>query len=353
MQIRDRARSPVRKLAAIAAAFLALGLGLPIATPSEAASGTLEEVRKRGHVSCGVGDKLGGLSRLGPDGSWTGMEVEFCQAVAAAVLGDKSAVRFRPVNSSDRFVVLTSGDIDVLLRATGDTFSREADLGVRFAGVLLHDGQGFLVKRAVAVSSVLELSGASICVQSGTAGAIGIEDYFKARQMRFTLVERDKWDELIRAYNTDVCTLLTSDASLLAIERSQQPDPAAHILLPEVITHELLGPVVRQGDDPWFTIVRWTLMALIEAEELGLTRENIDTLRETGGYGIRRFLGVEASLGQSLGLAPDWTYQIVKQVGHYGEMFDRNLGANSPFKLARGLNDLWSRGGILLPAPFR
>lgn len=322
--------------------------GLAVAGPM-----ALEKIRQRGHVLCGVGEKLGGLSRINADGTWSGLEVDFCSALAAAVLGDKSAIRFRAVNASDRFKALQEGDIDVLMRGTALTFSREAELGIRFAGVLLHDGQGFLVRRTVAVASTLELSGATICVHNGTGAAQGIEDYFKARQMRFKLLESSKWEDLVVSYAGGHCTLLTGDVSTLALERSRLADPDAHVVLPELITHEPLGPMVRQGDDAWFTVVRWTLMALFEAEELGLSSRNIDDNRESGNHEVRRFLGLEATLGQALGLPPDWTYQVVKQVGHYGELFDRNLGEHSPFKLARGLNDLWGRGGIMLAAPFR
>ena len=232
-------------LMVLVTSLLAVGL----ADAARAAAPALENIRVRGHVLCGVGERLGGLSRVDASGTWSGIEVEFCGALAAAVFGDRSRVRFRSVNLSDRFRALTTGEIDVLLRGTALTFSRESELGVRFAGVLLHDGQGFLVKRALAVSSVLELSGANICVQSGTSAGQGLEDYFGARQMRYRVVANDTWDGVVKSYVTDECNLLTGDASQLAIERSQLPDPSGHILLPELITQEQLGPMVRQGDD--------------------------------------------------------------------------------------------------------
>lgn len=321
--------------------------------PSLAAEKTLEAVRARGYINCGVGENAPGFSYVSSKGSWSGLEIEYCSALAAAVFGKKDAVKFRALSSTDRFKALQNGEVDVLLRGTSWTLSRDNDLGIRFADVLFYDGQGFLVPKGHAITSVLELSGASICVLPGSGGERNISDYFAQRKMRFQLVTSDHWDQLIKAYGAGGCTVLTGDVSLLANERSHLPNAAEHVILPELITKEPLGPAVRTGDDEWFGIVRWSVMALVAAEELGLSSANIDNLKDTGTLDIRRFAGFEANLGQPLGLAKDWAYQIVKQVGNYGEIFDRTLGPGSPLRLDRGVNNLWTRGGLMYAMPFR
>jgi general L-amino acid transport system substrate-binding protein len=318
-----------------------------------AAPKTLETVRTRGYINCGVGENAPGLSMVNTRGQWSGIEVEFCAALAVAVFGKKDAVKFRALTVADRFKALQDGEVDVLLRSTAWTLSRDNELGLRFVDALFYDGQGFLVPKGHAVTSVLELSGASICVLPGSGGERSVGDFFNQRKMRFQLVTSDRWEQLIKAYSAGGCTALTGDVSQLAKERSQLPSAGEHVILPELVTKEPLGPAVRTGDDEWFGIVRWSFMALVAAEELGLTGSNIDNLKDGSMLDIRRFCGLEANLGQPLGLARDWAYQIVKQVGNYGEIFDRTLGLGSPLRLDRGINNLWTKGGLLYAAPFR
>jgi general L-amino acid transport system substrate-binding protein len=262
-------------------------------------------------------------------------------------------VKFWPLSANDRFKALQNGDVDVLARGATWTLSRDTELGARFAGVLFYDGQSFLTRRGNAVASALELSGASICALPGAMGEQGVAEFFGAQRMRYQIVAQDNWDDLVKAYSAGSCTVLTGDVSLLAVARSQLKTPADHIILPELITKEPLGPAVRQDDAQWFAVVRWTLMALIEAEELGLTSDNVDAQRAATQPSVRRFLGLEANLGQALGLPRDWAYQVVKNVGNYGEMFDRNLGSKSELRLSRGLNNLWTKGGLMYSMPFR
>ena len=318
-----------------------------------AAPKTLEAVKARGYINCGVGENAPGFSQVNGRGQWSGIEIEFCSALAAAVFGKKDAVKYRALTAAGRFKALQDGEIDVLMRTTAWTLSRDSELGLHFVDVLFYDGQGFLVPRGHAITSVLELSGASICVLPGSSGERSISDFFNLRKMRFQLVTSDHWEQLIKAYADGGCTVLTGDVSLLANERSRLTDANEHVVLPELITKEPMGPAVRAGDDEWFSIVRWNFMALIAAEELGLTSGNVDGQKESGLIDIRRFVGLEANLGQPLGLARDWAYQVVKQVGNYGEIFERTLGRGSPLRLDRGMNNLWTKGGMMYAAPFR
>jgi len=335
-------------------AALALSALIPLAPFAQAAeTSTLDTIRARGQLLCGIGEEQPGFSVVEPSGTRSGIDVEFCQALAAAVFGSKDAVKFWPLSANDRFKALQSGDVDVLARGATWTLSRDTELGARFTGVLFYDGQGFLTRRGNAVASVLELSGASVCALPGAMGEQGVANFFGAQRMRYQTVAQDNWDDLVKAYAAGNCTVLTGDISLLAEARSKLPVPADHIILPELITKEPLGPAVRQDDPQWFAVVRWTLMALIEAEELGLTSGNVDAQRASTDPSIRRFLGIEANLGQALGLPRDWAYQIVKNVGNYGEIFDRSLGAKSDLKLARGLNNSWTKGGLMYSMPFR
>ena len=319
---------------------------------AEAAS-TLETIRSRGHVLCGVSEPQEGFSEVTEDGVRSGLDVEFCSALAAAVFGSKDAVKFWPLSANDRFKALQSGDVDVVARGAAWTLSRDTEFGAHFTGVLFYDGQGFLTRRGNAVASVFELSGASICALPGVMGEQGVAEFFGAQRMRYQIVAQENWDDLVKAYASGNCTVLTGDVSLLAVARSKLKTPDDHIILPELITKEPLGPAVRQDDPQWFSVVRWTLMALIEAEELGLTRDNVDAKRAATEPEIRRFLGLEANLGQALGLPRDWAYQMVKNVGNYGEIFERTLGMKSDLKLARGLNNSWTKGGLMYSMPFR
>jgi general L-amino acid transport system substrate-binding protein len=336
-----------------AAGLLALGLALHLVGVAPATASTLDDVRERGHVVCGLGEEASGFSRLSDDGVWTGQGADFCAALAAAVLGDKTAIKFRALAATDRYQALASGDVDVLAQGTPWTLSRDTELGIKFAGVLFYDGQGFLVRRGHGVTGVLELSGATICVLEGTSAARGLADFFRRRQMRYQTVVAKSWGELVKAYVDGRCTLLTGDKSLLAFEGRRLAEPQDHMLLPELITKEPLGPAVRQGDEQWFAIVRWTVNALIAAEELGLTQENIDGFQTSTLQDVRRFLGLDGDLGRAMGLKQGWAYNIVKQVGNFGEIYDRNFGPSSTLKLDRGLNNLSIKGGLMYALPIR
>ena len=342
-------RSHCFKTAVLGSGALLLAIG----AAGGAAGTTLETMRARGHVLCGISEPQPGFSEINEARVRSGLDVEFCSALAAAVFGTKDAVKFWPLSANDRFKALQTGDVDVLARGATWTLSRDTELGARFAGVLFYDGQGFLTRRGNAVTSVLELSGASICALPGPAGEQGVADFFNAQRMRYQMVMQAHWDDVVKAYAAGNCTVLSGDVSLLAAARSKLRQPAEHIILPELITKEPAGPAVRQDDPQWFAVVRWTLMALNEAEELGITSANVDAMRTSTEPEVRRFLGLEANLGQALGLPRDWAYQIVKNVGNYGEIFDRTLGAKSNLKLARGLNNMWSKGGLMYAMPFR
>jgi general L-amino acid transport system substrate-binding protein len=343
----------LQHLRCLLTAVLGLGaLAAPVGTAA-AETTTLDTIRARGYLLCGIGEVQGGFSQATPAGERSGLDVDFCTALASAVFGSKDAVKFWPLSANDRFKALQSGDVDVLARGATWTLSRDTELGAHFTDVLFYDGQGFLTRRGNAVASALELSGATVCALPGAMGEQGVAEFFGAKRMRYQIVAQDSWDDLVKAYAAGSCTVLTGDVSLLAVARSKLATPGDHMILPELITKEPLGPAVRQDDAQWFGVVRWTLMALVEAEELGLTKENVDAQRAATEPSIRRFLGLEANLGQALGLPRDWAYQVVKNVGNYGEIFDRNLGAKSDLKLARGLNNLWTKGGLMYSMPFR
>lgn len=327
-----------------------------IGSASEAISAPmniLDAVRARGKIVCGVTDHAAGFSEVTPRGTWKGLDVEFCSALAAAVFGNRDAVKFLSLSAADRFKSLQEDEVDVLLGATTWTLTRDTDLGARFTGALYYDGQGFMIPRNHSIASVLELSGASICVLADSSDESAIADYFGGRKMRYQRIQSDRWDELVKTYSAGGCTVLTGDMTLLGYEKSRLANGADQMLLPEMISKELYGPAVRVGDDGWFAILRWTAMALVAAEELNITSDNVDTMRSSPSHEVRRFLGLDADLGAPLGLPRDWGYQIIKQVGNYGEIFERTLGQNSSLKLDRGLNALWSKGGLMYAIPFR
>ncbi len=336
--------------AALTGLFVAAGTA---ASLGAFAQGTLEAVRARGSLQCGVTGGMPGFASVDGKGRWSGLFVEYCQAVSAAVLGSKEAVKVIPLADSERFEALKSGSVDILVPSLAWTLSRDSEVGALSAGTLFHDGQAFLVHRGDAVASVFELSGSSICVLSGTSAEQGLVDFFRARQMKYQLVVSEKWPELVKSYETGGCTLLTADLSLLAIERSRMDGPSDHLLLPELISKEPLGPMVREGDDNWFRIARWTLMALVAAEELNVTAASADTARQSPVLETRRLLGADQSQGPVLGLSGDWALRAIRQVGSYGEIFERNLGLKSPLRLERGYNALWNRGGLMYAGPFR
>ena len=294
---------------------------------SAAQAGTLEDVRAKGFVQCGVSQGVPGFSNPDDDGNWSGIDVDVCRAVAAAVFGDAQAVKFSPLTAKARFTALSSGEIDILSRNTTWTMTRDTQLGLNFAGVNYYDGQGMMVPADLGVTSALELDGANICTNTGTTTELNITDYFRQNGMAFNLVAFEKADEVVGAYDAGRCDVYTTDRSALAAQRTKLTAPDAHVVLPEIISKEPLGPVVRQGDDVWFNIVKWSLNAMINAEEMGITAENINKMTYNKITPAEaRFIGKEGKFGEELGLNADWAYQIIRQVGNYGESYERNVG---------------------------
>ncbi|MCI0429480.1 MAG: amino acid ABC transporter substrate-binding protein [Rhodospirillales bacterium] len=333
----------------------AAGAALAVVVAGPASAGvTFDAVKQRGVLHCGVNNGLPGFGAPDDKGNWSGLDVDFCRALAAAVFGDATKVKYTPLTAKERFTALQSGEVDLLARNTTWTLSRDTGLGFDFIGVNYYDGQGFMVRESLGVKSALELSGAAVCVQTGTTTELNLTDYFRANNMELKPVVFEKSEESVAAYDEGRCDAFTTDASGLAAERSVLKNPAEHVILPEIISKEPLGPVVRHGDNEWEDIVRWTLNAMIVAEEFGITSENVDKVKaESANPEVRRMLGVEGDMAQQLKLNPDWAYNIVKQVGNYGESFERNVGEKTPLRLARGLNQLWSKGGLLYAPPVR
>jgi general L-amino acid transport system substrate-binding protein len=329
-----------------------LALAVVLAAQSASAQ-TLKAVKDRGILNCGSNGSLAGFGLPDAQGKWTGLDVDFCRAVAAAVLGDVSKVKFVPLSAKDRFTALQSGEVDVLARNTTWTSSRDSQLGLLFAGVDYYDGQGFMVRKSLKVNSALELNGASVCVQQGTTTELNLADFFRAHNMTVKTVTFATANEAVKAYDASRCDAFTTDASGLYSERLRLANPDDHIVLPEIISKEPLGPAVRQGDDQWFNVVKWTLFAMLNAEEAGITSKNIDEMMKSTNPDIKRFVGTEGNYGEQLGLGKDWAVNIVKLVGNYGEVFDRNVGAGSPLKIERGLNKLWNKGGLMYGPPIR
>jgi general L-amino acid transport system substrate-binding protein len=331
-----------------------LAVVLLMASGPANAGATLDAVKAKGFVQCGVNAGLPGFSNPDEKGNWVGLDVDVCRAVAAAVFGDASKVKFTPLSAKERFTALQSGEIDVLSRNTTWTFVRDNSLGLDFAGVVYYDGQGFMVRKNLGVKSARELNGASVCVITGTTTELNLGDYFRANGMKYRPVVYEKGDETVAAYDAGRCDVFTTDRSQLAGQRIKLKKPEDHVVLPETISKEPLGPVVRHGDNQWGDIVRWSLNAMIVAEEKGITSKNVDgTKAKSKDPEIKRLLGVEADLGKKLGLSNDWAYNIIKKVGNYGEIYNRNVGPDTPLKLERGINQLWSKGGILYAPPMR
>lgn len=333
--------------------FTKLSLAALALVGMSATAGTLEDTKKQGFVKCGVHVSNAGFSEVTSGGERKGMDVDGCRAVAAAVLGDASKVKYTPLNAKERFAALSSGEIDVLYRGTTWTETRDTSLGLNFAGVNYYDGQGFLVKNSDGIKNAAELDGATFCIQAGTTTELNVADYFRANKMAYKVNTYDSNDQVIKSYESGRCDVITSDASQLYGIRSTLKDPSGHTVLPEIISKEPLGPVVRQGDDAWFNIIKWSYNAMVEAEELGVTSQNVDKMKTSDSPAIKRLLGTEGNMGANLGLSADFAYNIIKQVGNYGEIFERNIGMNTPLKMKRGLNDLWTRGGLQYSPPFR
>ena len=313
---------------------------------------TLDDVRAKGFVQCGVSQGLPGFSMFNDAGDWSGLDVDLCRAVAAAVFGDSEKFKVTPLSAKERFTALKSGEIDVLTRNTTWTMSRDVSHG-EFAGINYYDGQGMLVPKKLGVKSALELNGASVCTNTGTTTELNIADYFRANGMEYELVAFEKSDEVNQAYQAGRCDVYTTDQSGLYAERLKWAKPDDHVVLPEVISKEPLGPMTRHGDNKWNDIVRWTLNAMINAEELGVTSQNAGQMKSANNPAVLRLLGVEGSFGESLGISNDWAYNVVTQVGNYGESFERHVGPNTPLKISRGLNALWNDGGLLYAPPIR
>ena len=331
---------------AVIAAALTIG-------PQVATAGTLDDVKSRGVLRCVVSTGVPGFAYPDASGAWKGFDIDFCRATAAAVLGDASKIKAVTATGKTRFTKLNAGEGDVLWRNTTITFSRDVGVKLRFHGVNYYDGQGFLVKKALGVKSAKELNGASVCIQTGTTTELNLADYFHANGMKYEAVTIETNDEARQNYTSGRCDVYTTDASGLAATRSTFSDPQNHIILPEIISKEPLGPATRQGDDQWSDIVTWVLNATITAEEKGITQANVDKMKSSKDPEVLRLLGVEGSQGKELGLSNDWAYNIIKSVGNYGEIFERNIGVNTPIGLPRGLNALWTKGGLQYSPPFR
>lgn len=335
--------------------LLAVAVALwAVCSPVMAAnSPTLEKVRKNGFLRCGVNEGLPGFANPDAKGNWTGFDVDFCRALAAVIFNDPSKVRFTPTSAKVRFTALQAGEFEVLSRNTSWTMSRDVQLGLEFIGVTYYDGQGFLVPKKLKVTSAKQLNGATICTNTGTTTELNLADYFRANNLKYKVIAFEKNAEVLAAYDAGRCDVYTTDASGLYAERLKLKSPNDHLILPEIISKEPLGPAVNTGDQQWGDIVRWVLFGLVNAEELGITSKNVDQMLKSQSPEIRRVLGVEGAFGESLGLTNDWVARAVRKVGNYGEIFERNVGQGSTLKIKRGLNALWNKGGILYAPPIR
>jgi general L-amino acid transport system substrate-binding protein len=317
-------------------------------------AGTLDDVKARGELICGSSTGLAGFGAPDASGNWAGFDVDLCRAVAAAVLGDATKVKFVATTGETRFTSLASGEVDLLVRNSTWTFSRDNDLKLDFVAVNYYDGQGFMVKKDLGVSSAKELDGATVCIQTGTTTELNLADFFKQNNINYSPVTVADDSEAQRQYEAGACDAFTTDASGLASTRAAMADPSAHVILPEIISKEPLGPVVRHGDNNWGDIVRWSYFAMLIAEEKGITKANVDeVMASTNDEEIKRLLGVEGDKGAMMGLSSDWAYNIIKSVGNYGEVFEANIGTSTPIGLARGLNALWTQGGLQYAPPLR
>jgi len=349
-----RSQDDLERLKPMKRVSLVFSLALAASLSAQGAHAqALKTVKDRGMLSCGVSGGLPGFSNPDDKGNWTGLDVDVCRAIAAAIFDDPTKVKFVPLSAKDRFTALQSGEIDVLSRNTTWTLSRDTSLGANFTGVSYYDGQGFLVKKSLKVNSALELNSASVCVQTGTTTEQNLADYFKGNNMKYEVIAFADANETVKAYESGRCDVFTSDVSQLYAQRLKLANPADHVVLPEVISKEPLGPMVRHGDDQWFDIVKWVLFAMVDAEELGVNQKNVDEMAKSDKPDLKRAFGTDGNLGEQLGLTKDWFARIVKAVGNYGEVYDRNVGTGSKLQIARGLNQLWNKGGIQYAPPIR
>ena len=314
---------------------------------------TLNQVKQRGQLICGTNTGLAGFALPDAQGNWAGLDIDYCRAIAAAVLGDATKVKYVPLDATSRFESLKSGAVDVLVRNTTWTLSRDSAQGLDFEATNYYDGQGFMVRKKMNINSALELNGASVCVQQGTTTELNLADYFRSNKMKYEVVAFKSDEETVKAYDSGRCDAFTTDASGLAAERVKLATPDDHVILPEIISKEPLASSVRKGDSQWATIVRWVHFAMVDAEEAGVTSKNVDEMMKSPNPEVKRMLGVEGKFGEGLGIPNDWVVNIIREVGNYGEVFDRNVGAGSPLKLPRGLNNLWTKGGLQYAPPIR
>ena len=336
-----------------AIATIAVGLAATLMASAASAQATLNNVKQKGFLTCGSNTGLAGFGVPDAQGNWTGLDVDLCRAIAAAIFNDPTKVRFIPLSAKDRFTALQSGEVDVLVRNTTWTMSRDTQLGLDFTGVNYYDGQGFMVRKKLGVASAKELNGASVCTQQGTTTELNLADFFRANNLKYEVVAFATAAETFNAYNSGRCDAFTTDASGLYSERLKAANPDEHIVLPEIISKEPLGPSVRHGDNQWGDIVRWTHYAMINAEELGVTKANVDQMTKNDNPEIKRMLGSEGKFGEAIGLTNDWAFRIIKHVGNYGEIFEKNVGQGSPLKIQRGQNALWTKGGLQYAPPIR
>lgn len=334
-------------------AFVVVSALTATVSASAQASSALDDVLAKGFVQCGVSEGQPGFSSQDADGTWQGFDVEYCRAVAAAVLGDAEAVEFTSLPASQRFDALTDGDIDILSRNSTWTMAREVSRLVSFVGVNYYDGQAFMVRQSMGITSALELSNTTICANAGTTTVLNVTDFFESRGMPFELVTFENVEEVVAAYDSQRCDAYAHDTSGLFAQRLNLVEPDEHIVLPEVISKEPLSPAVRADDTQWFNVARWVLFAMINAEEFGLNSQNVESFRGSDNPAIARLLGDEGDFGTMLGVRQDWAFQVIAQVGNYGEVFERTIGLGSELGIGRGLNELWSEGGLIYAPPIR
>ena len=332
---------------------VAAGAALLLSSWGASAGVTFESVKNKGFVQCGVSTGIQGFSSPDSKGNWQGLDVDMCRAIAATVFNDASKFRLTPLTTQARFTALQSGEVDVLTRNVTPTMARDTTLGLISTGVNYYDSQGVMVSARLGIRKLKELDGATICVQPGTVTELDLADWFRANGLKFKPVVIDKYDEIVRAFSAGRCDAFTSDKSQLAASRTTLEHPDNYVILDENIAKSPLGPMVRQGDDNWFNVVRWTLNAMLEAEEFGVTSANVDSQLKSTNPNVQRILGVTPGMGKNLGVDDKWAYNIVKQVGNYGESFERNVGQGSPLKIKRGLNAQWTQGGLMYALPIR